>query len=122
MPPPTKPPRTQPNPLGPPGFSPLLFEGFTGLETSASRPGLKDDQCYIMDGWFPFGPNNLRTMWGIGTAIFTPSSNASVVFFDFANFGATPVMIAPRLVRAGAGVEGRCVDRGACPAALFWRH
>ena len=94
MPPPTKPPRTQPNPLGPPGFSPLLFEGFTGLETSASRPGLKDDQCYIMDGWFPFGPNNLRTMWGIGTAIFTPSSNASVVFFDFANFGATPVMIA----------------------------
>lgn len=43
----------------------------------------------------PLGPGrNLRTMYGIGPALFTPSDGDTIVFFDFFNIGSIPYMLA----------------------------
>ena len=47
----------------------LAFDGFETLNTKPSRSAIEDTQAYICDGFMPFGKNNLRTMYGIGTSI-----------------------------------------------------
>ncbi|MDR3664765.1 MAG: hypothetical protein P4L86_30985, partial [Mycobacterium sp.] len=74
------------------GQPPIVFEGFTTLNTDASRPGIGNDQMFWCDGWMPLGKNNLRTLPGVGTILFT-SAAPSVICFYFANIGATPWMI-----------------------------
>jgi hypothetical protein len=75
-------------------FAPLAFEGFSGgLNTDASRPGIKDDQLFICDGFIPIGESQLRTIPGIGASIFAASTSTTVEFFDFGNIGPTPYMI-----------------------------
>jgi len=76
-------------PAGPP--EPQIFEEFNGVFTTTSRPGVKDDQMWWCDGFMPIGPRFLRTMYGVGPALYT--STKPIVFFDFANIGATPYMI-----------------------------
>src|ERR1700737_1824687 len=77
--------------LGPP--DPLIFEHFEGINTATTRPGVDDKQAYWLDGYMPLGPyRNLRTLPGIGPALWT--APAGVVFFQFANIGATPIMVA----------------------------
>ena len=76
-------------PAGPP--EPLIFEAFEGINTATLRPGVDDKQAAWLDGFMPLGPKrNLRTMWGISSALFTPAGADRVVFFDFFNIGATP--------------------------------
>ncbi len=83
---------TQYTPAGPP--DPLIFEDFEGINTATLRPGVDDKQAAWLDGWMPLGPKrNLRTMYGIGPALFTISGTRRVVFFDFFNIGATPYML-----------------------------
>ena len=83
----------QPNPytaLGPP--DPLIFEQFEGINTATTRPGVDDKQAYWLDGYMPLGPyRNLRTLPGIGPLLWT--APAGVVFFQFANIGATPIKV-----------------------------
>jgi hypothetical protein len=80
-------------PAGPP--DPLIFEDFEGMNTATLRPGVDDKQAAWLDGWMPLGPRrNLRTMYGIGPALFTPPGADRVVFFDFFNIGTTPYMLA----------------------------
>lgn len=74
-------------------FTLIGFEGFTGLNTDASRPGIKDTEMSICDGWMPIGESQLRTIPGIGNSIFTVSSGATVEFFDFGNVGTAPLLI-----------------------------
>jgi len=75
-------------------FEILAFEGFTGLNTNASRPGIKDTEASWMDGWIPLGDSNLRTIPGIGAPIFTVSeAGRTVTFFNFANVGETPYCV-----------------------------
>lgn len=78
-------------PKGPP--DPLLFEQFNGIDTQTSRPGVDDKQMYWCDGFMPISPRKLRTLYGIGPALWTAPSNAPVSFFDFGNIGSTPIMI-----------------------------
>ena len=75
-----------------PTQSPLVFEQFNGINTSTSRPGVDDSQMFWCDGFFPIGPRELRTLYDVGTSIWTPT-NGTIEFFDFANIGATPYMI-----------------------------
>jgi hypothetical protein len=86
----------QPNPYlpaGPP--EPLIFEDFEGINTATLRPGVDDKQAAWFDNFMPLGPKrNLRTMYGIGPALFTPTDGDTVVFFDFFNIGSTPYMLA----------------------------
>lgn len=75
-------------------FELLSFEGFTGgLNTDASRPGIKEEQLAICDGFMPIGESQLRTIPGIGPEIFTASGSTAVKFFDFANIAVTPYSI-----------------------------
>lgn len=79
-------------PVGPP--DPLIFEDFEGVNTATLRPGVDDKQAAWLDGFMPLGPHrNLRTMWGLGAALFTASQfgiTTTITFFDFFNIGTTP--------------------------------
>lgn len=90
---PTPPPATEENPYFPPGTEPLVFEGFTGLDTSASRPGIADNAMSWCDGFMPIGKNNLRTLPGVGASAFDAGPNNTIVCYSFANIGDTPVGI-----------------------------
>lgn len=68
----------------------LMFEGFNGLNTNASRPGIEDDQCSWMDGWMPLGKNFLRTIPDVGDSIYTAPTSTSIVYYSFYNIGAQP--------------------------------
>lgn len=87
------PPRPDENPLVPPGTNPITFDTFAGINTNASRPGIEDNQLYWCDGWFPLGKNNLRTLYGVGDALYTADGGRTVVLFGFGNIVATPIMI-----------------------------
>lgn len=80
-------------PFVPAGLSaPFVMEQFQGLFTSTSRVGVKDEQCWYIDGLIPIGPQMLRTLPGVGETLWTiPSSTIS--FFGFANIAATPYAI-----------------------------
>lgn len=77
-----------------PGFPdnamPIVFEGFEGLNTAALRPGIKDQEMSWCDGWVPIGPNNLRTIYGLGAALYTAPAGKTIQFFAFGNIGETP--------------------------------
>jgi hypothetical protein len=76
-----------------PGSSaPLVMEEFQGLYTSTSRVGVKDEQCWWIDGLMPFGRMMLRTLYGTGGAVWT--APVTIAFFDFANIGSNPISIA----------------------------
>lgn len=68
------------------------MEEFQGLFTSTTRPGVKDEQCWIMDGYIPLGRMDARTLPGAGPVVWTPPSG-TISFFDFANIAATPYSI-----------------------------
>jgi hypothetical protein len=69
------------------------MEEFQGLYTSTTRPGVKDQQCWWIDGYIPLGKNDLRTLPGTGPAVFTAPAGKTISFFNFANIGATPYSI-----------------------------
>jgi len=68
----------------------LVFDGFETLNTKPSRPAIEDDQMYICDGFMPFGKNNLRTLYGIGGALYTAPSGLAVIMHWFGNIASTP--------------------------------
>ena len=72
---------------------PIVFEGFTSLNTRNTRPAIENTEMYICDGWMPLGKNNLRTLPGVGTAIYTTTGGLTIAYFAFANIGSTPVCI-----------------------------
>jgi hypothetical protein len=88
----TKPSEEQESPNQPVG-SPLVFEKFNGINISTTRVGVPDDQMAWCDSWFPLGPRYLRTMWDVGPALWSPPSG-TIMFFDFANIGTLPIMVA----------------------------
>jgi hypothetical protein len=73
--------------LLPPGVDLITWEGFSGLNTNASRVGIKDTELFICDGFFPLGPNWLRTLPGSGTPIWnsTAGGHPPVAVFGFVN-------------------------------------
>ena len=84
----------QENPYTPPGPSdPLLFEEFDGMNTDALRPGVDEKQAAWLDGFMPLTRMNLRTLYGIGPSLWAAPPGGFISFFDFANIGATPIMI-----------------------------
>jgi hypothetical protein len=82
------------NPYIPQGMQPLTFEQFQGIWTAATRPGIRDEQMWWCDGFMPLGPQFLRTLYGVGTALWTAPSTLSIILYKFINIGATPYMIA----------------------------
>lgn len=78
----------------PANLVPLIFQGFSTLNTNASRPAIKDDEMFWCDGFMPVGASYLRTLPDVGTPIYTASGSVTVAFYDFVNIGALPYCIA----------------------------
>ena len=89
----TKAQATPENPYLPQGTNPIVFDTFVGINTDASRPGIKDEEMYWCDGFMPLGKNNCRVLPGVGPRIFGISDSRTVVWYDFGNIGATPYMM-----------------------------
>lgn len=87
---PAAPPQTPGFPSNP---QPLVFEGFSGLNTKPVRNDIKDDECYILDGFMPLGASNIRVLPDIGTALYT-ASGKTIVSYYFANISTTPICVA----------------------------
>ncbi len=88
------PPAPQENPFTPPGVQFLAFEQFNGINTASTRPGVKDEQMAWSRGFMPLGPQYLRTLYGVGTILYTAPAGTSIVKFEFGNIGAVPYCMA----------------------------
>ena len=73
--------------------APLVFEQFEGVNTATTRAGVQDKQAYWLDGFMPLSPRNLRTLYGIGSALYTAPGSLTIVCFFFYNLGSTPYVI-----------------------------
>lgn len=89
MPEASAPPSPQQGPYYPPAPPPLVWNTFGGIDTQSSRPAINDKQCAIIDGFFPEGDSNLRTLPGVGDAVYSTTAS-TIVKFGFLNIGATP--------------------------------
>lgn len=80
-----------------PGFPsnpyPLVWEGFTSVQTKPTRNAIKDEECFVMDGFMPIGMSNLRTLPDVGTALYTASGILTVVSFYFANLSGKAIAV-----------------------------
>lgn len=73
-------------PAGP--NKPLIFDKFDGINTNTTRAGVDDKQAYWLDGFMPIGPRFLRTLYDVGTAIYTNNLH-TIAFFAFGNISST---------------------------------
>jgi hypothetical protein len=103
------------NPLVPFSAPPLKMEMFEGMNTQATRTGIADQQCYWLDGWFPIAPRNLRTLYGIGTVLYTATGGKTVIWYDFYNIGPTAYMVV--FLSDGSAIQVR-VSNGAATTIL----
>ena len=71
---------------------PLLMEAFNGMNTSTTRAGVPDEQCYYIDGFMPLDHHNLRTLYDVGTTLYT-AVGTTIVFFYFVNLSSIPYAI-----------------------------
>lgn len=78
------------NPYLPPGPPPLVMEGFQGINSFTTRPGVKDEQCWWIDGFMPINERYLRTMYGPSKLVTFANQ---ISFFNFTNIGPTPYCI-----------------------------
>jgi hypothetical protein len=72
---------------------PLLFEEFGGVDTNVLRAGVDSKMAYWIDGFMPFGHRNLRTLYDLGSTIYTHTDSVSIIFFDFYVLNGVPYMI-----------------------------
>jgi hypothetical protein len=75
------------------GQPPIVFEGFSTLNTDASREGIESDQMAWCDGWMPLGKNNLRTLYGVGPILYTAPAGLTIACYYFGNIESNPWMI-----------------------------
>lgn len=72
---------------------PLAMEEFAGINTATTRTGVPDKEMYWCDGFFPLAPGNLRTLYGIGPALYTATGGKTIICFYFYNLGPVPYAI-----------------------------
>ena len=61
----------------PENFDLTVFDGFKGLNTKPTRPGIEDQEMSWCDNWMPLGENNLRTMYDLDPFPFTIQAQTS---------------------------------------------
>lgn len=87
---PASPPETPGFPSNP---SPLVFEGFKGLNTKPTRNDIEDDELFICDGFFPIGKSNLRVLPDVGPALYTATGGKTIISYYFANISTIPIAV-----------------------------
>lgn len=80
---PPRPQEPQGNPYTPALPEPQVMEQFQGINTSTTRAGVPDAQCYWIDGFFPVGPRQLRTLPGSGSTLYTAPAGKTILFYGF---------------------------------------
>jgi hypothetical protein len=81
------PPQAEPeNPYRPPGPAPVVFDQFKGINTTVTRPGVKDEEAAWLDGFMPLGANFLRTLYGVAPPLWTAPGGKTITFFNWINF------------------------------------
>ncbi len=96
------------------------MELFEGMNTQATRVGVADQQVYWLDGFFPIAPRNLRTLYGVGTVLYTAAGGNTVVFYDFFNLLSTAYACV--FLSDGSAIQVRVSDGAATtilPAATI---
>jgi hypothetical protein len=105
---PSPPAAEQENPYYPAGPTPNVFEDFQGIDTSVPRVGVPDQKMAWCDGFMPIKKRNLRTLYGIGPALYTPGGGVTVNCFGFYNLGSTAYCLA--ILSNGAAIQIRMSD------------
>lgn len=70
------------------GFA--VFETFETLNTKPPRPAIQESEMAWCDGFMPFGPSNIRTLYGVGATKYSASTGRTITAFWFYNQGDTP--------------------------------
>ena len=105
---PSAPPAEQENLYRPPGPDPIIFDGFSTLNTQGSRPGIDDKECFWLDGFMPIGRSYIRTLPGLGPLIYSvvgittwnPNDKSANLTLSNGNLTATSNSSNPGAVRA----------------------
>ena len=87
------PPAQEPSPYLPTQLPPLVCNQFAGVRTDTGRTGVPDENVYWMDGVMPYAPKRARSMYGIGTVLFTASGGLTIVFYRFVTLNSNPLCI-----------------------------
>lgn len=62
---------------------------FKGVNTQSPRTAIDDQELAWCENFFPIAKGNLRTLYGRGSAIYTPTGGKTIVWFYFYNIGST---------------------------------
>lgn len=111
----TNPPGLQESPFLVPGTTPIVFDTYTGINTNASRPGIKDDEMYVCDGFMPLGKNNLRVLYGVGPKLYTAPAGLTIIWYQFGNIAENPLCMV--LLSDGSLVQINTNTGGTTPVA-----
>ncbi len=65
-------------------FTPAQLEG---LNQSDSRIGMPDNELFYLENLIHIGAYNLRTLWDVGTALYTAPNGKTIVSFFFYSIG-----------------------------------
>lgn len=71
----------------------LTFEPTAGLNTATMRSGVPDQFAYWLDGFMPLANRNFRTLYGIGSALYTATGGETIVCFYFYNISTISYVI-----------------------------
>lgn len=80
----------------------MTIDQWRGVNQQGRRGSIDDQELWWDENYFPIGPGNLRSNWGMGPKIYTPASGARILrmFFGFIGFP-TPQFAAPPPGRFG---------------------
>lgn len=68
-------------------FKPYSAFPFDGVNQSASRIAMKDQQFYWLENFIRIGDGNLRTLWDAGSTLYTAPVGKTIVYFFWFNLG-----------------------------------
>lgn len=71
----------------PPGFQAFSPFPFAGMNQSASRIAMADQEFWWIENAVKIGDGNYRTLWDAGQPLFTAPAGRTIVYFFFYNIG-----------------------------------
>jgi hypothetical protein len=80
----------KPDPLGlPDGFKAYSPTPFLGMDTEGSPVAIKDQEFVWRENFVRLGDGNLRTVWDVGTPIYTAPGGKTIVWYGFYSLNIT---------------------------------
>ena len=73
----------------PPDFAMFALQGAKGINTKDTRSAIDDQELAWQENFIRIGNGNLRTLWDVGTAVYTAPGGKTIVSHFFFNIGNT---------------------------------